>query len=78
MIRDRSPTMRNNEAQIRKIAEQISLNELHEGRGVRINVVGTSGMKVFVTGTRDVNHCRHIQLNHLLEERIPTLIGQRL
>lgn len=46
VVRHRTAAVRNHKAQRRKIHEQIALNELHERRGVRIQIVRPCVVKV--------------------------------
>ena len=69
--------MRNHETQRREIAEQVALDELHERRGVGVDVVRAGGVEVGIAGRRHVNHRRHVELDHLLVERIPVAVGER-
>ena len=69
--------MRNHETQRREIAEQIALDELHERRGVGVDVVRAGGVEVGIAGRRHVDHRRHVELDHLLVERIPVAVGER-
>ena len=69
--------MRDDEAQRREVPEQVALQELHEGGGVGVDVVGAGRVEVAVAGAGDVDHRRHVQLDHLLEERIPGPVGER-
>ncbi len=77
MERYGSAAVRNNEPQRREVLEQIALDELHEGRGVRVDIVRTGGVKYRVTGRADVHHGGHIQLHHLFVERIPVAVSER-
>ena len=45
----RTTAMGNNKAQIGKIGEQITLQKLHKGGGVGIDIMSTSCMKVWIT-----------------------------
>ena len=51
--------------------------KLHEGGGVAVDVVRAGGVEVRVARGADVDHRRHVELDHLLVERIPVLVGQR-
>ena len=33
-------------------------------------------MEIRITGGADVNHCRHVELDHSFVKRIPMLVGQ--
>ena len=52
-------------------------DELHERRGVGVDVVRAGGVEVRVARRRHVDHRRHVELDHLLVERIPVTVGQR-
>ncbi len=69
--------MRDDEAQRRKVAEQIAFDELHERRRVGVDVMRTRRMEVRIARRRYVDHRRHVERDHLLVERIPMLVGER-
>ncbi len=69
--------MRDDEAQVGEVPEQVRFQELHEGGGVGVDVVGPGGVEVGVAAARHVDHRRHVQFDHLLVEGIPGLVGQR-
>ena len=52
-------------------------DELHERRGVGVEVVRAGGVEGRVARRADVDHRRHVELDHLLVERIPVLVGER-
>src|SRR3954451_1168812 len=64
VIGHRTATVRDDETQLRKVAEQIAFDELHESRSVCIDVVGTGRMKVGIARGRHVDHRRYIELDH--------------
>lgn len=74
MIRDRSPAVRNDEAQSWEIPEQIALDELHERSGIAVDVVGSGSMKIRIAGARNVDHRGYVELAQLLVQRIPVPI----
>lgn len=77
VIRHRAAAVRNDEAQRWEILEQIAFDELHERRRVSVDVVRARGVEARVARRRDMNHGRHVELDHLLVKRIPVLISQR-
>ena len=76
MIRNGSAAMGDYETQRRKVAEQIAFDELHEGRGIRVDVMSAGRVEVRIARCRDVHHRRDVELHHLLVERIPVAIGE--
>ena len=56
---------------------KVALQELHESRGVGVDVVRARGVEVGVAGTGDVDHRRHVEVDHRLVERVPGLVGER-
>src|SRR5262245_24200276 len=71
VIGHRAAAMRNDELERREILEQVRRQELHEGGCVAIDVVRAGGVESWVAGGAHVYHRRHIQLHHLLVDRIP-------
>ena len=69
--------VRNDEAQRGKIPEQIALDELHERRGVGVDVMRAGGVEIRIARGGDVDHRRDIQLDHLLVEGVPVPVGER-
>jgi hypothetical protein len=69
--------MRDHQAQVREVSEQIALDELHERRRVGVDVVRARRVEDGVAAARDVHHGGHIQLDHLLEDRVPVPVGER-
>ena len=51
--------------------------QLHEHRGVGVEVVRAERVEVRVAGRRHVHHRRHVELDHRLVEREPVRVGQR-
>ena len=76
VIGHRATAMGNDEPQRRKILEQIGLDELHEGRRVAVQIMCARRVKVGVARTTDMNHSRHIELDHALKKRIPVALRQ--
>ena len=77
VIRHGAAAVGNDEAQRREVGEEVALDELHEGRRVGVDVVRAGGVKVRVATARDVDHRRHVELDHLLVDRVPVAIGER-
>src|SRR5690606_13232089 len=48
VIGNSTTTVRNDNAQIREVLEEIALNQLHESCGISVDVVSTRGMEVVV------------------------------
>ena len=65
------------QTQRREVGEEVALDELHEGRGVGVDVVRAGGVEVGVAAARHVDHRRHVELDHLLVDRVPVAIGER-
>ncbi len=65
VIRHRPAAVRNDHPQPGEIREQIGLQELHEGGGVRVQVVRTRRMEIRIAGGADVHHRRHVELDEL-------------
>ncbi len=76
VVRDGAPTMGDDQPERREAGEQVTLQQLHEHRGVRVEVVGTKRVEVRVAGAGDVDHGRNIELDHLLVQGEPRRIGQ--
>ena len=51
--------------------------ELHEGGGVAVDVVRAGGVEGGIARGAHVHHGRHVELDHLLVDRIPVAVGQR-
>src|SRR5229473_4787392 len=77
MIGNGSATVRNDETQIREVLEQVGSQELHERRGVGVEIVRAGGVEVRIVRGADVDHGGHIELAELFVERVPPAIGQR-
>ena len=77
VIGHRAAAVRDDEPQRREILEQVRLDELHERRRVGVDVVRAGGVEVGVARRAHVDHRRHVELDHLLVERIPPLVGER-
>ena len=77
VIRHAAAAVRDDHAQGREVLEEIGLDELHERRRVGIDVVRAGRVEVRIARRADVHHGRHVELDHLLVEGIPVLVGQR-
>ena len=60
-----------------KSLNRSAVMQLHERRGVAVDVVRAGGVEVRVARRADMDHRRHVELDHLLVERIPLAVGQR-
>jgi hypothetical protein len=69
--------MRDHQAQRREILEQVALQQLHEHRGVGVQVVRAGAVEARVARGRHVDHGRHVQLAQRLVQRIPLAVGHR-
>jgi hypothetical protein len=56
MIGHRAAAMREDEFEAWEMLEQAGGQELHERRGVAVEIVGARGVKIRVAGGADVNH----------------------
>ena len=77
VVRHCTAAVRNDQSQRREVLEQITLDELHKGRGVGIDVVRTGSMEVVIARGAHVHHGRHVQFDQLFVNGVPILIGQR-
>ena len=77
VVRHRAAAVRNDELQRREILEEVRRQELHERGRVAVDVVRAGGVEVRVARRAHVDHRRHVELDHLLVERIPLAVGQR-
>src|SRR5690606_14694286 len=71
VVRDGAAAVRDDEFQGGKVAEQVGLDELHEGGGVAVQVMGAGEVEVGVAGATGVDHGGHVQFDHFFEQRIP-------
>ena len=60
-----------------KVLEQVRHHQLHEGHGVRAQVVRAGGVERGIAGLAHVHHRRHVELAELFVHRVPPLVGQR-
>src|SRR5438067_12041201 len=78
VVRNGATAMWNDEAQRWEILEQLRLlHELHEGRGIGIQVVRTGLVKGGIARRADVDHGRYVELDDLLVQRVPGPLGKR-
>jgi hypothetical protein len=75
--RHRPAAVRDDEAERRKVPEEIGGEELHEGRGIGIDIVRAGRVKIRVARGAHVHHGGHVELDHLLVEGIPVPVGER-
>ena len=68
--------VRDDEAQGREVLEQVALNELHERRGVGVDVVGAGRVEARVAARAHVDHRRDVVFDHPLVDRVPVPVGQ--
>ncbi len=60
-----------------KSLEEVGRQELHERRRVGVDVVRAGRVEARVARGAHVDHRRHVELDHLLVERVPPAVGQR-
>ena len=77
MERHRAAAMRNDEFQLGESLEQVGQQDLHEHHGVGVEIIGAGGVHRRIAAAGDVDHARHVELDHLLVERKPRLVGHR-
>ena len=77
MVGNGTAAVRDDKFQCRKILEQITLDQLHEGSRVGVDVVRAGVVKIWVAAGRDMDHGRHVKLAQLLIDRVPMRVGQR-
>ena len=77
VVGHRAAAVRDQEAQRRKLLEQVRREALHEGRRVGVQVMRAGGVKGRVAAGADVDHRRDVVLHHLLVDRVPVLVAQR-
>ena len=77
MERHRAAAVRNDQLERGKILEQVGQDELHERHGVGVEIIRAGGVHGRIAAARYVDHRRHVELDHLLVERIPPFVGQR-
>ena len=77
VIRNGTAAMRDDEPERWEIFEEIGCDELHERRRIRVDVIGAGCMETGIACGADMNHRRHIEIDHFFVERIPIFVGQR-
>jgi len=77
VVRDGAAPVRDHQPQVGEVGEQVALDELHERRGVGVDVVRARGVEHRVAAARDVHHGGYVELDHLLEDRVPVPVGER-
>jgi hypothetical protein len=77
VVRHRAAAVRNDEAQGGEVREQVALDELHERRGVGVEVVRAGGVEGRVDARADMDHRRDVVLHHLLVDGVPGAVGER-
>jgi hypothetical protein len=77
MERHGPAAMRDDQLERRKVLEEVRQDQLHERHGVGVEVIRAGRVLRRIATSADVNHRRHVELDHLLVERIPPLVGQR-
>ena len=60
----------------REVRQQVRSQHLHEGGGVRPQVMGAGGVEGWVAGGADVDHGGHVQFAQFLIEGIPIAVSQ--
>jgi hypothetical protein len=74
--RDRAAAVRDDQFECREILEQVGHNQLHEGHRIGIEIIGAGRMHGRIAAAGNVNHRRHVELDHFFVERIPPFVGQ--
>ena len=77
VIRHGAAAVGDHEAKRRKVLEEVRRDELHERRGIGVQVMRAGVMEVWITRRADVHHRGHVELHHFLVERIPVAVGER-
>ena len=72
-----TPAVGDDKTQRGEILEQVRSQELHERRGVGVNIMRAGGVEIRIAGGTDVHHRGNIQLDHLFVNRIPIAVRQR-
>ena len=68
MIRHRAAAMRNHETQGGEVMEQVRGQALHEGGGIRVQIMRAGGMETCIAARADVNHRRQLKFDELFVE----------
>src|SRR3984957_11469457 len=77
VVGHRAAAVRDHEPQRREPAEPVPHQQLHEGGGVRVEVVRAERVRGRVARGGHVDHGRDVELDHLLVQREPVRVGQR-
>jgi hypothetical protein len=77
VVRHRAAAVRNDKAQRGEISEQVRGQALHEGGGVRVQVVRAGGVEGAVAAGGHVHHGRDVVLHHFFVDGVPVAVGQR-
>ena len=64
------------EPELGKVLEEVALQQLHERRGVAVEVMGARVVHRRVARRRHVDHRRHLELDQLLVDRVPVAVGE--
>ena len=75
MVGNCAASVRNDEAQRRKILEQVGREALHESSGVGVQVVRPRRVEARIAARAHVDHRRDVVLDHLLVDRVPVAVG---
>jgi hypothetical protein len=78
VVGHRAAPVGDHQPEAREVTEEVALHQLHEGRGVGVEVVRAQRVEVRVARRRDVDHCRDVELHQRLVKGIPIGVGQRL
>ena len=76
-IRHRAAAVRDDELELGELLEHVRQDELHHRHGVGVEIVRAGGVLRRIAAAGDVDHRRHVELDHLLVERIPPFVGER-
>ena len=77
MERHRAAAVRNDEFQLGERLEQVRQEHLHEHHGIGVEIIRAGGVHRRIAAARDVDHARHVELDHLLVQREPGFVGHR-
>ena len=73
----RAAAVGNDQLQGREILEQVAHDQLHERRGIGVDVVRAGAMKGGIARRAHMDHRRDVKLDHLLIEFVPPAVGKR-
>ena len=74
---DGPAAVRQDEPDAGEVLEDVGVHQLHEAGVVHVHVVGAGGGERGVARAGAVDHRRHVQLHHLLVERVPVTVAER-